>query len=399
MIAVLLASLAFGVDLEEARAAAAERAAEVEIARAQADAARARAQALSGQALPELVGFADVTVGSGYTAIGFERPVPWQAGVGVRGTWRLVDPSVWAAASAARRTARGQESMLAWSRVQARQQVTEAYAQVQGQAAIAERLTANAQDAERAWKAIEELVKAGLRPPADAARARADALDLAALAVSARGEARASCATLQGLMAVEVTGDCEVDPVDWASQRPGEGPEVHPALQALIEAESAAKAQAHGAAWTHLPGITASGTAAQYAVPERTGPGWSATVSLDVPLTVVTSGRGEIAAAQADRVRAQAEVDQQARDLAVAGVQSRVRLQAATEGLAARRAGLQASEQAWERVDARFDQGLESLTTWLAARRARIDAEVALARAETELSAALAAVEAARGGL
>jgi outer membrane protein TolC len=397
VIALLLALMSHALDLDEARGRAREQASAVELARADADAAQAEARAAFGANLPSLAGFANVTVGSGYTPIGFERPVPWQAGVGVRGTWTVVDPSRWAAATAARRTARGRLAMLDWTRAQARRDATVAYAEVQAAIGIAVALDQAAQDAERARSAVQELVQVGVRPPADGARARADALDLAAQAAQARGEVAASCARLQGLLDLPIDGRCTVEPVDWSAMVPGQGPDSHPALDAFAEAVGAARASAQSATLSQLPSVSLEGTAAEYAVPDRTGPGWSATLGLEVPLTAPTTGLGQVATARALRVRAQAELDQQERDLSVARVQALARLAAAREVLGARIAGREAAEEAWDRVDARFQQGLEDLTTWLTARRARIEASVAAERASAELAGQIAAVEVARG--
>lgn len=397
MIPLLLALTAHGLELDEARLLAKEKASAVELARAETDAAEAAARADAGALLPQVTGFADVTVGSGYTAIGFERPVPWQAGVGARGTWTLIDPGRWAAAAAARRTARGQAALLAWARVQARRDATSAYASVHGSTAVADALVGAAEDAARSAEAVADLVRAGVRPPADAARARADAQDLRARAEAARGEVDVACAQLQALLDHTVDGRCTVDAVAFESHEPAAGPADHPALVAFDQAVRASRARGTAAAWAHLPTVSADGTAAFYAVPERTGPGWSATVSVDVPLTAPTTGVGDVAEARATTARAEADLDRQVRDLAVATVQARARLRAARRVLEARQAGVEAATEAWRRVDARFAQGLVDLTTWLDARRARIEADVALHRARAELGVALAEVEAAAG--
>lgn len=397
MIVLALALHAGAVDLDEARSRARIKASVVELARADADAAQADARAAAGALLPELTAFADVTVGSGYTPFGFERPIPWQAGVGVRGTWNLIDPARWATATAARRTSRGQAAMLSWTRAQARSDVTGAYAEAQAAAAIATTLAQAADDAERARVAVAELVQAGIRPPADQARAQADALDLVAQAASAAGEVAASCARLQGVLDDSIDGDCTIDPVDWSALPAADGPATHPAIEAFAAAAAAATARSQATTLGHLPSITASGTAAQYAVPDRTGPGWSATLGVDVPLTLPTTGLAESASAAAARRRAEADLDRQERDLSVARVQAEARLDAARAVLRARRSGQDAAAEAWRRVDARYQQGLEDLTTWLTARRARIDAEVAARRAEADLAVAIAAVEVARG--
>ena len=405
MIALLLGLLALGadgesslsVDLDQARRRAQERAASLEIARAEEDAARARARLAAGQALPTVTGFASLNVGAGLTPFGFERPVPWQGGVGVQGSWTIVDPAQWVAAMAARRTAKGREAMRAWSEAQARRDVTVAYADVLAAMQVVDGLEQSAEDAARAAAAVEERVAAGTRPPADGPRAQADALDLRAQAEAARGELAAACATLQGLLDAEIDGRCTVREVDWAGDAPAEGPVVHPALEAATEASRAASATATSATLGQLPTLSAEGQAAQYAVPTSNGAGWSATVQLNVPLTAPTTGAADIAAARADRLRAEGAQEQQRRDLLVALVQSEARLEAARRALEARTAGEEAAERAWDRVDARFQEGLEDLTTWLAARRARVQAQVARAQAEAAVGIAIAEVEAARG--
>jgi len=220
---------------------------------------------------------------------------------------------------------------------------------------------------------------------------------LQALAASARGEVAVACAQLQALIDAPIDGQCTVDAVDWSAQNPADGPVSHPALEAFGEAVGAAEATSQAAVWTQLPTLDANGTAAAYAVPQRSGPGWFVSVGVNVPLTFATTGLAEVRGARAEVSRATAELDQQARDLSVARVQARARLDAARQVYAARVAGLDASQQAWTRVDSRFREGLEDLTTCLAGRRVRIDAQVALANAEAALAASIAAVEAAAG--
>lgn len=396
-LAALVPGLAAELDLEDARIRADEQAVAVEIARAETEAAEARARAAVGQSLPELTAFADVTLGRGYTPFGFERPIPWQAGAGVRGSWALLHPTRWSAARAARRTARGQAALLDWTRAQARRDVTSAYAEVQAATRVAEGLTRSAEDARQAADAVSELVAAGLRPPADASRARADAEDLAAQAAVASGERVAACARLQAVLVQTIDGDCAVRPVAWVDQEPGTADGTHPAIEAATQAALAARSQSSAATWTHLPSLTANGTAAEYVVPERSGPGWSATLSIGVPLTWPTRGAAEITAAQADALRASLQRTRARQDLEVSRVSAEARWQAARRTLAARQSGLRAATDAWERVDARFTQGLVDLTTWLDARRSRVDAELSLARAQADLGIALAELELARG--
>ena len=91
MTTLLLCSLAHGVELDEVRARATEVA--IEVARAEAETQRRRGltwQASSGS-LPQIDLFASGSTGQGLTSFGFERPVQVQAGVGVNGSWTLVD--------------------------------------------------------------------------------------------------------------------------------------------------------------------------------------------------------------------------------------------------------------------------------------------------------------------
>jgi outer membrane protein TolC len=386
----------FVADLDAARRGAADRAVAVERARAAADQARGEASAWTGRALPAISAFGQLGVGAGFTPFGFERPIPWQVGLGFRGAWAVVDPAGWAAATAARRTARGRDALLAWSRAQARRDATVAYAEAWSAAASATLLAEAAEDARVAERAVAGLVEAGVRPAVDGSRARADALEIAAQAAALAGEARAACARLQALVDAPVSGRCALaEPV---AADPAAGPDLHPALTAAEEALGAARAAGEQARWTHLPSLSADGTVAEYIVPERgTGLGWNANLVVEVPFTLATSGRGELAAARAGLDLAAAELDGQERDLAAALVAAEVRLEAAREALAARRGAAIAAAEAWTRTDERYRQGLEGVTAWLDARRVRIQADSALVAARAAVVAAIAEVEGVRG--
>jgi outer membrane protein TolC len=386
----------FAGDLDEARARATRRAVSVEIALASADQARGEASAWTGRALPALSLFSQLGVGAGFTPFGFERPVPWQIGLGMRGSWSVVDPAGWAAATAARRTARGRDALVAWSRAQARRDAAVAYTQAWSAGRAAELLGASAADARASEAAIADQVAAGVRPAVDASRARADALDLEAMALSAAGEAIAACARLQALIDVPVSGRCALpDPPD---RRPVEAPDRHPALIAAEEALGAARSTGDRARFAHVPTLGADGTVAEYIVAERgTGVGWAANVTVDVPLTIATSGPGDLAIARAQIRRAEAELDGQERDLASAALAAGARLSASQGALAARRSALRAAEDAWARTDERYRQGLDGITPWLDARRVRIQAEVALVYAVADVVTATAEVEGVGG--
>ncbi|MCB9761365.1 MAG: TolC family protein [Alphaproteobacteria bacterium] len=397
--ALLLLALpqgALALDLGEARRVAAERSLAVERARADADAAAGDAGVVLAGSLPSVVGFADASTGAGLTAFGFPRPIQNQLGVGLTASWTLVDPGGWAAASAARRTARGQSAMVDWAMVDARRAATSTYAAALAASEEVAALRVAWEDAREAADAVASLAEAGLRPPADAAQARAAAAVLHSRLLEAEGRAGARCAELQGLIRAEVNGRCALDPVQWAPAL--EGPAEHPALVAAREALGAAEATRTAAVLDRAPTVSASATGAQYAVTGgESGPGWSASVGVDVPIVAGGAGAREI---QADRARvraAEAALDDQRQALDVARVSAELRLQAARAGLEAREEALTAAQAALELVDERYANELEDITAWLAARQARDNAAVALAQAQAELGAALAEVEAARG--
>ena len=387
---------AAALTLDEVRARAADRSLAVERARAAADAARADAGAVWGGALPALAGFASASTGAGMTSFGFERPVSTQFGFGLTASFDVVDPAGWAAATAARRSAAGQAAMAEWALVTARQEATASYAAAwaAGEAVAASRSAAAA--AGRAAEAAEALAAAGLRPAVDAARARAEAATArAALAEAEAGEA-ARCASLQALVGLDVDGACALEPISWAA--PAEGPGEHPALTAASEALGAAEATRAAAAWDLAPTVALSGTAAQYVIPGgASGPGWSAGLTVAVPIFAGGAGWRGFVGDRARAAVATADLEAQARVLQVAEVSARARYTAAVAAVEARAEAAEAAASAWSSADARYQAGLDGLSDWLSARQARDQAALALLAAQAERGAALAALEAARG--
>jgi len=383
--------------LEEARIRATDRALEVSLARWDAEAARGTFAQWTGAALPSVTGFFDLSTGAGRTAFGFDRPVATQWGLGVRGSVGLVDPATWAAAAAARRSQAGQEATIAWARVRAREQATALFARVRAEHRVAEALSAARADAEADADAVAALVDAGLRPPSDGARTRADAMDLAARSIEARGQAVAACAALQDLLALRVDGAC-----DLAELPPPPAPALaegdHPALVASAEALASAEASRASAVASQLPTVSADGTVGAYGTPEEApGVGWSAGVSVDVPLRVLGEGRGELVSARAAEERAEDQLDGQRRSLSAARIGAEAEWEAAVAALDARRGSLEAADAALRLIQERYRAGLTDVSGLLDSRRARIDAEIGVLRAEARLWAALAAVESARG--
>ncbi|MCB9674450.1 MAG: TolC family protein [Alphaproteobacteria bacterium] len=386
---------ALAMDLDTARARATERA--IEVARAEADASAARGatwMAASG-GLPSVQLFASATTGAGLTQFGFERPVRVQVGAGVTGSWTLVAPGDWAAADAARHSAKGSRAMLDWARVVARRDATLAVAAVWAAQAELGAWEEAATDAEKAADGVKSLVETGLRPPADAARTRATAAALRARAIDARGRVAGRCAELQALLREPVTGECSLDVPSVDAPAAGEG--AHPALVAAEEGLRAAKAARTGALLDRGPTVTATGTAAQYIAGDAKGLGWSA--GIDARLPVVSGGQGiganQVAAARRDD--AELALEAQQLSLEAAGIAAEARWQASGATVEALEVSAAAAEEALALVEARYREGLEGLEAWLGARRARDEANVALALGRADRLRALAEVESVRG--
>lgn len=396
MIALIFALSAWALGLDEVREIAVREAVEVEMSEARVDAARADAWVATGQALPSVAGFVDLSAGAGMTSFGFERPTRTVLGIGVSARWQVVDPATWAAAAAARGSARGQEAMLRWTRSEARRQATSAYAQALAAEEVRRAWAGAALDAEEARSAVEALVGAGLRPSADLSMARADAARIRARLAWAEAEQAARCAALQGLLRQEVDGRCELVPVDWGPPAPGPG--RHPALDAAQEALAVARAQRTASTWALAPTAEAWASRARYEVGGADGgPAWNAGVGVDVPLAAGGAGHSARSAERARVREAEVELEAQERTLAVARFAAEARLGAARTSVEALRESQQAAEVALRDVDERYQAGLEGVITWLAARRARDEASVGLAEAGAVVGEALAEVESARG--
>ncbi|MEO0602901.1 MAG: TolC family protein, partial [Myxococcota bacterium] len=114
---------------------------------------------------------------------------------------------------------------------------------------------------------------------------------------------------------------------------------------------------------------------------------------------VVGSGSGvaRVRRATAERRAAEVALDEQQRLLASDRVAAEGRYVAARATVDASTDAHRAAREALELVEARYEQGLASLTTFLDARRARDRALVALARARAAEGRALGELEASRG--
>ena len=398
---LLGAAAAAPIALDEARDAAVSRGLEVEAARARAAAARGDALAAWSGHLPSVAAFASGSVGSGRTSFGFDRPVGTQVGVGLSASWTVVAPASWAAASAARHTAEGQQALAAWSAVHARRSATVAFSEVVSADAAVSAWSASLDDVRAATGAIEQRVTAGLIPPVDGARARAEVARVAARLRQAEGALSTACATLLGVMGETPLPSCEVAAPSWDSAlvAPEPAPSgTHPAVAASEAALAAAESGLRGAGLERAPSVSLSGTTAAYAADgDALAPGWSAGVDVDLPLITGAETAGELRAGRSEVAVARAELEIQERDLAIVVVSAEARYRAAFATVEAQQAALDAAEAALVQVQQRHAAGISPLQEWLDARRDRDAAAVGLAEARREQLAALAEIEAARG--
>lgn len=393
---IAIAGAAWAGDLDVVRAQAVSQALDVLAAEARrAEAAGSRLGAVE-QALPSVEAFAQITTGQGLTAFGFERPVAAQIGLGVQGTWRVIDVAAWLRASAAGRAVRQAEATLDWARVDARREATARYAIARGALDEVDALRAGAEEAEALAAQVIARVDAGLAPSVDAARATSDAAIARARVAEAEGRVAAACASLQALVGDEVTGACAPEPVTWGDA--GQGAGLHPSLAAFEAALSAARGTAGAAGAALGPVVTASGTAAHYILPgdDVQGFGWNAGATLTVPLPGASSV-GARHAASARTEAAEVALEAQRRALTAQRVVAERQLQAAQAALAAREAALEAATEARDRAVSLYDVGRVAITDVLDARRAWADAVQQRALAHAAVGVALADVEAARG--
>jgi outer membrane protein len=391
----LLATLAFGMDLDSAREQAVAHAIAVEQAQADVDRAEGTFWVARSGALPSVELFASTSTGAGLTSFGFDRPVRIQAAVGATGRWTLVAPASWASGTAARHSLKGQRAMLDWSRVTARREATIGIAELWAAQEIASSLADSVTDAEQAMAAVQSRVDSGLRPPAEAARSQATTASLRARSIQATGEVAAACAGLYALLRQDVPDSCSLVSPTWQAPRAEEG--RHPGLVAADEALAAAQASRAAAAYDRLPTVAITGTAGDYFAGDRNGFGWSAGAEARMPLVSGGSGVGENTVAVAVRQRARLAVEDEERRLAAARVAAKARYDSADASVVALQSSVEAADAALRLVDARYSEGLESLDVWLGARRERDDARVALAQGQAATLAAVAELESVNG--
>ncbi len=391
----LLATLAFGVDLDSTREQATARAIAVEQAQADVDRAEGIFWVARSGALPTVELFASASTGAGLTSFGFDRPVRTQAALGATGRWTLLAPASWASGTAARHSMKGQRAMLDWSRVTARREATVAVAELWAAQEIASSLAASVEDAERAMAAVQSRADSGLRPPADAARSVATTASLRARSIQANGEVAASCAAVYALLRRDGPSTCSL--VSPSGQEPRREEGRHPALVAADEALAAAQATRVAAVYDRLPTVTVTGTAGDYFAGDRNGFGWSAGAEARVPLVSGGAGVGDNAVAVAVRERARLAVEDEERRLTAARVAGQARYEAADASVTALKSSVVAANAALRLVDARYSEGLESLDVWLGARRERDDARIALAQGQAATLVALAELESVNG--
>lgn len=407
---IWLLAAAFGsegqaIDLSHARVASMNQAIGVLRQQAVLDEVRGASTEAIADVLPQIGVFASATTVSGPNPFG--RFTSRQAQAGVAASWQLVAPGGWAAAASIRSTVRGQTALLEWSEALARRDATIRFAEAVSAVEVVEALRTAENDAAEAARGIQSLADAGLRPLADAVQADAVAASLTARRVAAEGEVGATCAALQAQMGAPIDGHCSlVEPSSWPE--PGTTEAVHPALRAAREAVNAARRLRTAAIGERAPTIVGTAEAAQGVGSAVVGDdtddardlsGLSLSAGLRADLPVISSGAGIAGVRQATATREAVEValDEQERLLASGRVAADARYAAALAGVEASRRSRAAAREALALVEARYEQGLADLPTFIEARRSRDDALVALALARAEVGRALAELEANLG--
>lgn len=405
MIALWTAGLCFALTLEEARTLAVDEALAVQQRQAQVQVASGDALAALSAELPQLSVFAGASVSSGPNPFG--QVSATQAEVGAVASWALLDPSRWAASVAARRSLRGQRALLVWSEATARRDATIAFADALGAVRVLEVLAASEADAAQAAQAVSSLAEAGLRPAADRARAQAEAARLTARRVAAQGEVAATCAGLQSLLGLAIDGRCELTAVStW--EEPAQAAAEHPAWVAATEAYRAARAARSGQWLSRVPAVTATASASTGVgaaviggntddAIDLSGASLSAGVRAEVPLISSGGGVGELRRATGEREQAAVALATQERELQAGRIAAEARHRSARAALEASERAEAAAREALALADERYRQGLADVEAWVAARRARDEAAVAVVAAHVEVGRTLATVEAVRG--
>lgn len=262
---------------------------------------------------------------------------------------------------------------------------------------------------------VDARARAGLRPGADAARARAEV----AVAESAQARAEQSAAVARAELARWVgTTPEQIDIVSAAYlQPPPAGPpgpalESHPLVQAqaarLTSAEATAEASARayaprlfveGTTYARGSGFQPDGTAGGLNGFDLTARNWAAGVNVTFPLFDLAADRARHAGDVARQREAAARYEQARQDLTGDRLKAQAALDAARRVASLTPTALDAARTAEQQARARYDAGLGTLAEVAETERLLTDADAGNAVAILEVWRAQLAAAAAAGDL
>lgn len=407
---LLLPNAATALTLEECRASAEREHPQVALARAAAAAAEARSTIARAPLWPTLSAEGSFAASKG-SAAGLGGALP-AAGGSLAGP---ADLELWTGALVARQTifdfgrswnaagaAEGQERAARLELFAARLRLGVEAESAFRTAIAAERLVQTALDAEARAKSALDRAKArvelGLRPPLDARRAEVElaSAELGRIAAeNARELTRLRVAAACGREALPATEALVVPPAPEAPTATDAellaAVEARPELAAAT-ARVAAADEALDAAWsTWRPALGAQGQLLERGrAIDATEPGWSATVTLSVPLFAGFADEARVREAEANLAGAQAALVQLRR---IAEQEHRAARQAWLEAVARRAAAerlLQASSEGLALADGRYETGLGDVVEVADAQLALAQAQATVVRAELDLAIAAA---------
>jgi outer membrane protein len=340
----------------------------------------------------------------------------WNSAAGVLVAWEPVDfgyRSASVRAADATRRAAGAEAAL--TRLTVAAAASDAFLAIIAADETVRAARAGVERARIFFDVVDARARAGLRPGADAARARAEVA--AAESVQARAEqaaavARAELSRWTGIAPADLVVAADPFLALPPASSPRAAEDAHPVVQALRARVDAAKASADAAAHAYAPRIfiegttyaRGTGTAADGTVGalngfETSARNWAAGVNVTFPLLDLPSQRDRHAVEAAREREAAAHYDQARQDLDSERLKAAVTLDATQRIASLTPAQLDAARTAERQARARFESGLGTVAEVADTERLLIDADTSNALAIVGVWRAQIGVAVAAGDL
>lgn len=335
----------------------------------------------------------------------------WGTATGFLVNWEPFDFGLREARTGAARAVQARtEAAVARTRLEAETAAADAFLTVLAAEQTARSAQAGWERAQAFQKVVEALAASGLRPGADAARARAEVALAESQTIQAEAawrSARAALAQFTGREAPALTPP-GVPPVRLET-----GAGEHPALREQRAATQESDARMHVLDKSWMPRVSAQsalyarGTGADSASVAQGGAAglgpniynWGLGFTITIPLLEGPGLKAEKEAEAARRAAAQSRFDLARRELATHTERAAAQLDAAIRIRRLAPVQLEAARSAEEQAQARYRAGLAAITEVAEAQRLRLQAEVDDALAELNIWRAYLAVAAAAGDL